>query len=33
MDHNTRPNNAYIIEFINILDENNDISNGTIDES
>lgn len=33
MGHNTRPNDAYIIEPINILDENNDISNGTIDES
>ncbi len=33
MDHNTRPNDAYIIAPINILDENNDIPNGTIDES
>jgi hypothetical protein len=33
MDHNTRSNDAYIIKPINILDENNDISNGTIDES
>jgi hypothetical protein len=33
MDHNTKPNDAYLIEPLNILDENNDISNGTIDES